>query len=104
MGVKLSANNPLLYILTITETEDILNANSNNDGVEVTMDGQETERIVTLLGESLQEALQLIRLLVMPNFTTVVLVNWNVCTIMYATGAAVQEARKMREYKINILE
>ena len=85
--------------LLITETKNILNGNPNNGGVEgleVTMDGQETGRVMTLLSESQREVQRPIRSLVTPKFTTVTTigVNWNVCT-MYATSAAVQVAKEM---------
>ena len=56
---------------------------------------------MTTLGESLREAQCPIGSSVAPKFT-MVMGNWDVRT-MYVTGASVQVAKEMREYRIDIL-
>ena len=67
----------------------------------MTTDRQETEVVLTTLGESLQEAGRPKGSLVTLKFTAMI-GNWNVRT-MYTTGAAAHVAKEMKEYKIHIL-
>ena len=67
----------------------------------MTTDRQETEMVLTTLGESLQEAGRPKGSLVTLKFTTMI-GNWNVRT-MYTTGAAAHVAKEIKEYKIHIL-
>ena len=60
----------------------------------MTTDRQETEIVMTTLGENLWEARRPLGSLVTPKFTTLI-GNWNVRT-MYTTGAAAKEAKEMR--------
>jgi len=57
---------------TITETGVILNRNQIYDGVKVTINGQETEKILTPLGASQQEAQQPVRSIIIPKYSTMI--------------------------------
>ena len=70
------------------ETGQILNGNQNNKRVEVTVDRQETEKIMMQLGESLQEAQRPVRSQITPPEGTpqwFTVGNWNIHTL-YTMG------------------